>query len=429
MKNIALLFPGQGSQYVGMGKELYDNYLEAKHIFDEANDALGFDLKELCFNGNLDELTRTENAQPAILTCSVAAYKVYMKEFGIFPTYFAGHSLGELSALTCAGIYDFADCVKIVRQRGRLMQEAVASGVGSMAAIHGIDKNILKAKCEEYSTEGNIVVISNYNSPDQLIVSGYKSAVEKLSIELQSMKGSVIPLNVSAPFHSPLMETIKEKFKEVLENYTCVDFKGTVISNVTGLPYKNREVIVESLTEQLVQPVQWESTMQFLYENGVKTVMEIGPKTVLKNLARKNVQGIVAFSYDKTEDLQEFRKVISNNTSISNENIPEPSVITRCLAIAVCTKNRNWNREEYQKGVAEPYREIQLIQEKLDKTGDKPSIEQMRQALAMLKSVFETKKTPVQEQIERFNQVFDETGTRHLFSEFMDGLQLTRQKF
>ncbi len=419
MKNITLLFPGQGSQYEGMGKKLYDNYSVAKHIFHEANDALGFDLKELCFSGSLDELTKTENAQPAILTCSVAAYEVYMKEFGILPTYYAGHSLGELSALASAGIFSFADSVKIVRERGRLMQEAAASGVGAMAAVSGIDKNVLKAKCEEYSNDNSIVVISNYNSPDQIVISGHKSAVEKLSLELKSINAMVVPLKVSAPFHSPLMETIKGKFREVLESYPCGDFKGTVISNVTGLPHKSKDILADLLTEQLVQPVQWESTMKFLYESGVRTVMEIGPKTVLANLAVKNIPDIKAFSYDKSEDIEKFRKIINNNTSGRNENIPESTVVTRCLAIAVCTKNKNWDNEEYQKGVIEPYRRIQRLQEELDKTGDKPSLEQMKEALEMLKSVFETKKTPVQEQIERYNQVFDETGTRHLFADFI----------
>ncbi|NLD47883.1 MAG: ACP S-malonyltransferase, partial [Clostridiaceae bacterium] len=180
MLTTTILFPGQGSQYVGMGKALYERSSEARKVFEEAEDVLKINLRKLCFEGDLEELTKTENAQPAILTCSVAAFNEYMHMYGMEPSYCAGHSLGEYSALTCAGVLKFSDAVSLVRQRGKYMQEAAAAGSGAMAAVSGIKSDELEEMCREYSGNGETVVISNYNSPDQIVISGHKNTVEIL---------------------------------------------------------------------------------------------------------------------------------------------------------------------------------------------------------------------------------------------------------
>lgn len=419
MRKTALVFPGQGSQYVGMGKKFYERYPMAKDIFEEANDLLGFDIKKLCFEGDINELTKTEITQPAILTVSTAMFKVFMEETGTEPFIFAGHSLGELSALTCAGGIDFADAVKLVRQRGLFMQEAAAIGVGAMAAVSGLNEDVISQECINSSGDESIVVISNYNSPEQTVVSGHKEAVVKVGEKLKEMGGKVIPLKVSAPFHSPLMQLASEKFEKELQKYTFNDLKHTVISNVNALPYEGKDSIVSNLSEQLIKPVRWKETMEYMKIQEVDCIVEIGPQTVLRNLTKKNAISATAYSYDQEEDYQVFKKdlLVKENGKIPDKNISV--FITRCLATAVCTKNNNWDNDEYQKGVIEPYRKIKKMHEEIERQGTEPTNEQMLEALEMLRSVFATKKTSIEEQSERFEQIFSETGTKSLFEEFM----------
>lgn len=417
MKRLVLLFPGQGSQYVKMGKELYDSYACAREVFDQANEALGFDLKKLCFEGDIDELTKTENAQPAILTASVAAFKVYMEKIGITPVCAAGHSLGEYSALVCSGAVNFTDAVRIVRQRGKFMQEAAAQGTGLMAAIGGIDVDVIESECKKVSDGEHIAVVSNYNAPNQTVISGHREAVELVGENLKKMGGTVTFLKVSAPFHSPLMQSAAEKLKGEIEKYQFNSFKFPVISNITALPYEGSASIIGNLTSHLILPVQWVNSMKYVVDSGVSVAVEVGPGKVLKNLMKRNSAEVGCYSFDESKDVEELLKL--NNTEDKNAAQENGStVVTRCMAVAVCTPNSNWDNEEYQKGVVEPYKKIQEMQEEIEKSGQKPTIEQMQEALQMLKSVFITKKTPVKEQIERFNQIFEETGTGHLFTDF-----------
>lgn len=416
MTKLAILFPGQGSQYVGMGKDLCEKFNVAKKVFEEANDALGIDIQKLCFEGSLDELTKTENSQPAILTMSCAAFRVYMQEFGLIPSYMAGHSLGEYSALVCAGSIEFADAVKIVRQRGRFMQEAVAVGIGAMAAISGVDKSVIEKECLELTNEDQIVVVSNYNSPEQTVVSGHKQAIETLGKKFTEMGARVMPLKVSAPFHSPLMQPAADNLRSELLKYTYKELTYPVISNVSALPYTNVESIVDNLFMQIVQPVRWVESMDYLQEQGVTMAIEMGPQTVLRNLMKKNAPSIETFSYDREEDVAALQKqLVKSGHAPENQKGNIMELIIKCMAVAVCTKNRNWDNNEYQKGVVEPYRRIKEMQAKLEEKGKEPLPEQAEEALNMLKSVFVTKRTPLEEQVERFNHILGTTGTKDLF--------------
>ncbi len=418
MTKLALLFPGQGSQYVKMGKTLYEQSDLARQTFDEADEVLKFELKKLCFEGDIQELTLTRNAQPAILTASVAAYRVFMDQFKTSPVCAAGHSLGEYSALVCSGAVRFSDALRIVRQRGVFMQEAAdALGTGAMAAIVGLDKKLIEEECGKISTVSQIVVVSNYNAPTQTVISGNKEAVEKAGSRLGEMGGTVTFLKVSAPFHSPLMKPAADRLKEELSKYEYGSFNYPVISNVTSLPYESEREIIENLTVQLVAPVQWVASMQYLEKTGVDTAVEIGPQTVLRNLMKKNAQSIKTYSFDKSEDVEALSKSMKEQStdSIKAEG---PTVVTRCMAVAVCTRNTNWDNEEYRTGVIEPYKKMQQMQEEIESSGKRPTVEQMKEALSILGLIFRTKKTPVEEQIERFNQIFDETGTRQLFPDF-----------
>jgi [acyl-carrier-protein] S-malonyltransferase len=426
MKKIALLFPGQGSQYVGMSIGICAKHPVARRTFEEANDALGFDLKKLCDAGPMDELTQTINSQPAILATSVAIYRIYMEEVGAVPLYHAGHSLGEISALTCAGAIEFADAVKIVRRRGQFMQEAVsgevsgavALGAGAMTAVVGVDKDTITDICRKVSTNESMVVISNYNAPDQTVISGHQAAVLKAGEELAKLGARTIPLKVSAPFHSPLMQPAADKFQAELQKYRYHDLKYPVISNVTASPYPGKDQLIENLVEQLVQPVQWVASMAYLQSQGIELVIEAGPGTVLRDLMKKNAPGITALSYDKEKDVKQVMEKLISPSPATIDKAAKLKLITRSLAIVVCTQNRNWDNDEYQQGVVEPYRKIQQMLEELEKENQEPTLDQLTAALEMLRLVFATKRTPVPEQIERFNQLFDETGARSLFPDF-----------
>lgn len=415
---LALLFPGQGSQYVGMGEIFYQNFSAARMVFEEANDVLKYNLRDLCFNGNIEELTKTEYTQPAILTVSVAMFRVYLEEIGIEPIYAAGHSLGEISALTCAGGLNFEDALKIVQKRGRFMQEALPQGLGTMSSISGIEKGLIESECRNCCTNGEIVVISNYNSPEQIVISGHKNTVAKVCEKLSEMGAICTFLNVSSAFHSPLMQTAAENLAMELRKYTFKEMKWPVISNVHGLPYLNASEIPDKLIRQLESPVRWQESMDYLSRQGITHAVEIGPKAILKNLMKKNVPDIITYSYDKPEDIQLMKNIFNNKEKAGNEVLKKQTVVSMCLAAAVCTRNRNWNNDQYRKGVIEPYQRIKEIYNSFINQAKEPTVAQMKDALNLLRSIFNTKKVPLKEQNERFNNIFETTGTKHIFSDF-----------
>lgn len=423
MKKIAFIFPGQGSQFTGMGKKLYDEYPSAKQTFEEANDILGFSMSELCFKGSLVDLNNTENMLLAILTVSVAAFRVYMQEIGIPPSMMAGHSLGEYSALTCSGAVSFTDALRVVRARSAFAQEIADMGIGSMTVINGINRNIIEEECRRVSDEGHIAGIACYNAPDQVVISGHREPVLQVEDRMMEMDAQVTPLLMSPPFHSPLMQAAADKLKEELKKITRNKFEWPVISNVTAVPYSNPERIVNNLVMQLTKPVQWQSTMLYIKDKGIDTVIEMGPQAVLSNLFGSYTKDIKAVSFGQEDDRQVLLSEFSSKKIRSLENLPakkeqKTSVVTRCLAAAVCTPNRNWDEVEYQTGVIEPCERIEHIQEQLDETGQEPTEEQMIEALDMLRTIFVTKKLPLDKQIERFRRIVAETGKQCLLERF-----------
>lgn len=415
MKRIAFLFPGQGSQYVGMAKNLCESFAEARETFEEANSALAFDIKKLCMEGSMEELTKTENTQPAILTASVAAFRVYMKEIGIAPVFTAGHSLGEYSALCCAGGMKFSDAVKIVRQRGKFMQEAVPVGVGGMAAISGVSKETIEAECAKASKEGKLVVVSNYNSPEQIVISGNIEAVNEAGEKLKGLGARVIPLKVSAPFHSPLMQPAADKLNEELAKYSFGDLQFPVLSNITGVPYPGKESIIEYLTKQLVQPVRWQSCMEHVEKQGVDLAVELGPQTVLKNLMRKNAPSVKTYSFENDSDIQSLKKQCEEESQGIANGV---DIMTKCIAAAVCSKNSNWDDQEYQKGVVEPYRKVKASKDEIVKENRQPTSDEVLEALNMLKSVLTTKKVNAEEIKKLYDEIFESTQSKDIFNSF-----------
>ncbi|MFD1676436.1 ACP S-malonyltransferase [Alicyclobacillus fodiniaquatilis] len=411
---IAFLFPGQGSQFVGMGKTLFDKFSIAKDVFQEANDVLNMDFTSLCLVGDLDELTKTENAQPALLTVSMAAYRVYIKEFSIAPDFLAGHSLGEFTALACSGALSFADALTIVRRRGVLMQEAVANGLGVMTAVGEVERSVVETVCAEISTVSKPVTIGCYNAPKQLVISGHQEAVNRAEALLEAKGASITPLKVSASFHSPLMTSAAVQLREYLMNFTFGPMDVPVISNVTALPHENADKVIDLLTRQMTEPVRWQETMEYLKGRGVKHVIEMGSKQVLKKLVVKNLPGIRAYSLGEADELQNLKETFAILNHV-------PSFIGKCLATAVATKNRNTNHDEYQRGVIEPYNRIKQMLMELEQTNKQPTEEQKLAALDMLHSVFVTKQVPLAEREFRLQHLFRVTKTGNLMSQVGTG--------
>ncbi|MGK9265814.1 ACP S-malonyltransferase [Bacillus inaquosorum] len=287
MSKIAFLFPGQGSQFIGMGKELYEQVPAAKRLFDEADETLETKLSSLIFEGDAEELTLTYNAQPALLTTSIAVLEKF-KESGITPDFTAGHSLGEYSALVASGALSFKDAVYTVRKRGEFMNEAVPAGEGAMAAILGMDAEALKQVTDKVTEEGHLVQLANLNCPGQIVISGTAKGVE-LASEQAKKNGAkrAIPLEVSGPFHSELMKPAAEKLKEVLDSCEVKDADVPVISNVSADVMTDKADIKEKLIEQLYSPVRFEESINKLIAEGVTTFIEIGPGKVLSGLVKK----------------------------------------------------------------------------------------------------------------------------------------------
>jgi [acyl-carrier-protein] S-malonyltransferase len=304
MSKLAYIFPGQGSQSVGMGKDLYDNFPAAREVFEEANDALGFSLSEMCFAGGEADLQMTANTQPAILTTSIAAFRAMETEGFSSPDFVAGHSLGEYSALVAANALSFSDAVKTVRKRGQYMQEAVPVGTGAMAAILGLDIRTVEDACIE-AAQNEICSPANINSPAQIVIAGNESAVDR-AIEILKERGAkrAIKLNVSAPFHCDLMLPAQEKLARDLAEIEYKDLRFPIIENVSAQENERGERVKAALTEQVSKPVRWSQSVELLINNGVETFIEVGSGKVLAGLVRQINRDVRSLNVGDKESLK-----------------------------------------------------------------------------------------------------------------------------
>lgn len=297
---ICAIFPGQGSQYVGMGKDLYENFSLAKELYEEGCEILGFDIRKISFEGSEEELRRTSITQPAVLLHSIVCLELYKNlkkdKFDLV----MGHSLGEYTALYCAGVFDFSTVLKVVKKRGELMEKAGKEKAGTMAAIIGLKEEKIKEVCEKVS---GICVLANYNTPSQIVIAGEVSAVKE-AMELLKKEGAikVVMLSVSGAFHSPLLESAYLEFKDYLSQFNFADPKIPIVMNVSGEICDNKEAIRKNLETQIISPVLWHKSVKTAFNYGCPIFYEIGPGKVLGGLVKKTEEAAIVYNFGKKED-------------------------------------------------------------------------------------------------------------------------------
>lgn len=303
MGKTAFLFAGQGAQYIGMGKELYESFPVCKATFEEADESLRFDLTELIFRGTKEELSLTENTQPAVVTMSVAAYRA-ISEYGIVPDVVAGLSLGEYSALTAGGVFSFSQVVPLVRKRGRFMQEAVPEGIGKMCAILGLGEDKVREVCSEAKVFG-IVEAANFNCPGQIVIGGEKQAVDEAA-KLAKLKGAIkcLDLAVSAPFHTSMLKPAADRLRNELNSISINKLQLPLISNVHADYVKSSDEVKDLLYNQVMSSVLWEQTLRRMVADGVQNFVEIGPGKTLSGFVRKLDRSLGIYNIEDLASLE-----------------------------------------------------------------------------------------------------------------------------
>ena len=321
MTKLAYIFPGQASQYAGMGRDLYDNYDAARNVFEEADDALGLSISKMCFEGSAEELQLTENTQPAILTVSVAAFRAMLSEGFPKPDYVVGHSLGEYSALVAAGSLSLSDAVKTVRARGRYMQEAVPVGAGAMAAILGASLGVIEETCKD-AAQGQVCSPANINSNGQVVIAGNAEAIDRACILLKERGAKrAVKLPVSAPFHCELMKPAQERLTKDLDAITFNKLEMPLVTNVDAAPNNEGDAAREALKKQVSAPVRWLESIERLLNEGVENFVEVGPGKVLCGLGRQIRREANWLNVEDSVSLNAAKENLSfNNGSLSLES-------------------------------------------------------------------------------------------------------------
>ncbi len=319
----------------------------------------------------------------------------------------AGHSLGELSALVCAGAIEVADGLRLARERGLAMARCRTARACGMLAVTTLDRAAVEGICRGIDGFGTDFVIANLNAPRQLVLSGASDALDRAGAALRGAGAVPVPLRVSGPFHSPFMAPALDAYRQVLASISVAAPKVPVVSNVTALPHGEPAQIRQALLDQVASPVRWSDTMAWLQGQGIDVYLEAGPRDVLKKLVIANLPAGIAYALDDDADEAGWRRELAGDLLAVKER---PTVPGKCMAVAVCTPNANWDEAQYQQGVVEPYRELQALREQAEQAGASTA-DEMRRSLALLQRIFATKGTPAEERRLRYRQILDATGT------------------
>lgn len=314
MKEKMFVFPGVGSHHTGMGKEFYENFQVVRDTFAEAGEVLKTDLEKMMFSPReASRLNKLENSQAALLTLSVATYRLYREEIGDEPAFYLGHSLGEYSALCSAGVVRFPDALVIVQERGKILNKAAAGMKGIMAWVINLDNLIVEKVCRQSSEEGHDIYLSAYDAPKQSSISGKKESVMAVGRKLEKEGAIVYPLKLSGPFHCPLMKQAEDQLRSILDSYAFHAPAYPVIANLTAAPYQDKDCVVDYLARQLTHPIRWQASVDFALNQGVKIAVELGPDRVLKHLVKNNTDLIHTFSLNNIKDLHSLPGPQSNH--------------------------------------------------------------------------------------------------------------------
>lgn len=399
MKKIALLFAGQGSQYLGMGKSLYEQYQVFRNTYEEASDILKLDMRAMCYEGSMEQLSITDNTQPALLTYGVAAYRALMQEIGEKPVMGAGHSLGEVTALCCSGAVSFEDGLGITRLRAKLMQQCMGTRDYIMVAVRDVDKQSVLAVCSEAKEQQDRIEIACYNSVTQTVLVGYRPDALKVCHRLEKMGADIRIVNTSVPSHCTKMKEASEAFRQGLLKYSFKPFIWSVIANIDAMPYREPAEIHDKLALQLVRPVMWYDTMKYLQLQDIDLLIDIGPKNTMKKLALSDTVRIPVLSLDDRKDLHELHEIMQtpdSGASIKRIEKTLTAFMAKCMAIAASTKNNCYDQSEYCEGVIKPSKELRQIFLECG-NGVEDCGKKVAKALKCLDSIMKTKRVPKDE--------------------------------
>ncbi|MCP4151674.1 MAG: ACP S-malonyltransferase [bacterium] len=401
MNKIAFLFPGVGSQYTGMSRFFYDNFEIAARTFEEASEILKTDIPGLCFEATRkEELDRLENAQLVLLTAGVALYRVYMAEVGIEPHCAAGHSLGEYTALCCAGVLEFPDALNLVRERARIIKKNAQRLDGTMAWVINMENRIVEEVCDRISGENAGVFISAYDSSTQTSISGHTAPLMAAAKILEKKGAIIFPLKFSGPFHSPLMTPAAQEMETHLQTYDYKHPQWPVIANPNLVPYQGPESVVENLSQQLRQPIRWQDTVDYFVKQGVDTAVEMAPKNVLKFLTLKNTTAITTYTMDKEKDYETLKEKFL----IREDGYLE--FIAQCLGLVISSKNSNPDNNAYSENILEPYRKVAKKYMELKNGSTKPAPDHVKEALEMTRHAMKHKHLAPHRQERQLERLF-----------------------
>lgn len=414
MIRATIVFPGLGSQCVGMGKTLCEEYQEAREVYEEAGDILHIDMRRICSEGTIGELFKPDIAQLALFTTGMALYRTCLAAYDIKPVVMAGHSMGEYTALVAANVIKFSDALHIIRHRSKLTKEMIDAGTGSMAIVDGLSYKQAEAFCLECSDKDSYAVVSCYNSPEQVALSGHIGAMVKVERKiLECSTANVSPIYASAPFHSEIMRNMAEELKTELQKLKFNKSEIDVLSNVSGLPYRNEREVTKLLYEQLLKPVRWMHIMDYMIYKNVDYVIEMSSLSVLRNLI-KPYCNVETYSFGQKETRKELQNILENKNS-TGQVLELNRVIPHILGKATSTKNYEYDIENYKNNVQKPYELLKELYLKNKSHDLKTDIQEVSKALELLKTILNGKKIDRMEQDKIFASIHQRTRIKNLF--------------